>query len=213
MSSTSSGPAWEPERSALLVVDPYNDFMSEGGKLWPRLKEVAEAVDCVPHMRQVLEAARKAGIRVFFAPHRRWREGDYAGWQSLAPVQRGAAAAKVFAEGTWGGEFHPDFQPAPGDVVASEHWASSGFANTDLDLLLKKHGLSKLIVIGLRANTCIESTVRHALELGYEVTLVRDAVASFNWDEMKAALDVNLPLYANAVISTDELLASLSTPF
>jgi nicotinamidase-related amidase len=209
MSSPSSDPAWPPARSALLVVDPYNDFISEGGKLWPRLKEVAQAVDCVTHMRQVLEAARKAGIRVFFAPHRRWREGDYAGWQSLAPVQRGAAAAKVFAEGTWGGEFHPDFQAAHGDIVASEHWASSGFANTDLDLLLKELGLSKVIVIGLRANTCIESTVRQAVELGYEVTLVRDAVASFSWDEMKAALDVNLPLYANAVVTTEELLASL----
>jgi hypothetical protein len=104
---------------------------------------------------------------------RRWREGDYAGWQSLAPVQRGAAAAKVVAEGTWGGEFHPDFQAAHGDIVASEHSASSGFANTDLDLLLEELGLSKVIVIGLRANTCMESTVRQAVELGYEGTLVR----------------------------------------
>jgi nicotinamidase-related amidase len=209
MSSLSSDPVRAPVLSALLVVDPYNDFISEGGKLWPRLKEVAEAIDCVAHMRQVLDGARKAGIRIFFAPHRRWREGDYAGRQFLAPVQRGAAAAKVFAEGTWGGEFHPDFQPAPGDIVASEHWASSGFANTDLDLLLKEHGVSKVVVIGLRANTCIESTVRQAVELGYEVTLVRDAVASFNWDEMKAALEVNLPLYASAVVSTEDLLASL----
>jgi nicotinamidase-related amidase len=192
---------------ALLIVDPYNDFISEGGKLWPRLKETAEAVDCVKHMRQVVAAARAAGIRIFIAPHRRWREGDYADWQSLAPVQRGAAASKVFAEGTWGGDFHPDFQPAPGDIVASQHWASSGFANTDLDLLLKKHGISKVVVIGLRANTCIESTVRHAVELGYDVTLVRDAIASFGWDEMKAALEVNLPLYASALVSTEELVA------
>jgi nicotinamidase-related amidase len=204
--------AVDAARTALLIVDPYNDFISEGGKLWPRLKAVAEAVDCVTHMREVVEAARRAGIRVFFAVHRRWREGDYAGWQSLAPVQRGAAAGKVFAAGTWGGEFHPDFQPEPGDIVASEHWASSGFANTDLDLLLKKHGLSKLIVIGLRANTCIESTVRHAVELGYEVTLVRDAIASFSWDEMRAAIEVNLPLYATAIVTTEELLTAFGGP-
>ena len=45
--------------TALLVIDPYNDFISEGGKLWDRLKAVAEANSCVPHMLQVLHAARR----------------------------------------------------------------------------------------------------------------------------------------------------------
>jgi nicotinamidase-related amidase len=48
---------------------------------------------------------------------------------------------------------------------------------------------SSLIVIGLRANTCIDSTVRYAAELGYEVTLVSDAIGSYSWDEMKATLE------------------------
>jgi ureidoacrylate peracid hydrolase len=68
--------------------------------------------------------------------------------------------------------------PAPGEIVASEHWCSSGFANTDLDLQLKKHGVHQLIVIGLIAHTCIEATVRYAAELGYDVTVVRDALFS-----------------------------------
>jgi len=59
--------------------------------------------------------------------------------------------------------------------VALEHWCSSGFANTDLDLQLKKHGIHKLVVIGLIAHTCVEATVRFAAELGYEVTMVKDA--------------------------------------
>ena len=53
-------PTYEKSITALLVVDPYNDFISEGGKMWPRIKAVAEANDCVPHMRQVLNAARQA---------------------------------------------------------------------------------------------------------------------------------------------------------
>ena len=52
---------FDKEITALLVIDPYNDFISEGGKVWDRLKTVAEANDCVPHMLQVLNAARKAG--------------------------------------------------------------------------------------------------------------------------------------------------------
>ena len=53
---------YEKEITALLVIDPYNDFISEGGKVWDRLKTVAEANGCVPHMLQVLNAARKAGF-------------------------------------------------------------------------------------------------------------------------------------------------------
>ena len=62
--------------TALLVIDPYNDFISEGGKLWDRLKTVAEVNHCVPHMLQVLNAARNAELRVFYALHRRYRPGD-----------------------------------------------------------------------------------------------------------------------------------------
>ena len=53
---------YDKETTALLVIDPYNDFISKGGKVWDRLKAVAEANDCVPHMLQVLSAARKAAI-------------------------------------------------------------------------------------------------------------------------------------------------------
>jgi ureidoacrylate peracid hydrolase len=67
-----------------------------------------------------------------------------------------------------------------GDIVALEHWCSSGFANTDLDLQLKKHSIHQLIVIGLIAHTCVEATVRFAAELGYEVTVVKDATASYS---------------------------------
>ena len=112
-------------------------------------------------------------------------------------------------DGTWGGSFHPDFAPQPGDVVAQEHWLSSGFANTDLDLQLKKHGVRKLIVVGMRANTCIESTVRFAAELGYEVTLVKDAIGSFGHEEMEASLKFNMPAYANAIVTTEQLLDRL----
>jgi ureidoacrylate peracid hydrolase len=49
--------------TALIVIDPYNNFISEGGKVWDRLKGVAEANNCVSHMMQVLNAARKADIR------------------------------------------------------------------------------------------------------------------------------------------------------
>jgi nicotinamidase-related amidase len=118
--------------------------------------------------------------------------------------------SKSFEYGAWGGEIRSEFKPAPGEIVASEHWCSSGFANTDLDLQLKNHGIHQLIVIGLIAHTCVEATVRFAAELGYEVTVVRDATADYSDAEMHAALDINIPNYASAVVGTDEIVASIS---
>ena len=88
---------------------------------------------------------------------------------------------------------------------------SSCFANTDLDMQLKKHGIHKLIVIGLIAHTCVESTIRFAAELGYDVTMVKDATASYSDEEMHAALDINIPNYANAIVTTNEVVESISS--
>jgi ureidoacrylate peracid hydrolase len=202
---------FDKEITALLVIDPYNDFISEGGKLWDRIKGVAEANGCVPNMLQVLNSARKADIRVFYALHHRYRPGDYETWTYMAPIQKAAWSSKAFENGAWGAEIRPGFEPQPGDVVALEHWCSSGFANTDLDLQLKKHGIHKLIVVGLIAHTCVEATVRYAAELGYEVTMVKDATADYSDEMMHAALHINLPNYASAIVTANEIADSITS--
>ena len=67
---------YDKEMTALLVIDPYNDFISEGGKLWDRVKAVAQANSCVPNMLHVLNAARDTRLRIFYALHHRYRPGD-----------------------------------------------------------------------------------------------------------------------------------------
>ncbi|HSF25453.1 MAG TPA: isochorismatase family cysteine hydrolase [Blastocatellia bacterium] len=202
---------FDKEITALVVIDPYNDFISQGGKIWPRIREVAEANRCVPNMMQTLNAARKAGLRVFYAMHHRYRPGDYETWKYIAPIQKRSWLSKAFEFGAWGGEIRDEFKPQPGEFVAQEHWCSSGFANTDLDLLLKKHGIHQLIVTGLIAHTCLEATVRYDAELGYEVTVVRDATADYSDEEMHSALVVNIPNYVNAIVSTEELIDSVAS--
>ena len=63
--------------------------------------------------------------------------------------------------------------------------------------------------MGLIAHTCVEATARYAAELGYEITLVKDATADYSDKEMHAALDVNIPNYASAIVSTEEIGASI----
>jgi ureidoacrylate peracid hydrolase len=134
----------------------------------------------------------------------------YETWKYIAPIQKAAWSSKAFENGTWGGEIRSEFAPQPGEIVAQEHWCSSGFATTDLDLQLKKHGIHQLIVIGLIAHTCVEATVRYAVELGYEVTMVKDATADYSDREMHAALDVNIPNYASAIVTASEVVETLS---
>jgi ureidoacrylate peracid hydrolase len=192
--------AYRNDLTGLIVIDPYNDFISEGGQLWGRLKGVAEANRCVPHMREVLDAARKAGIRVFYALHRRYRPGDYETWKYIAPIQKAAWSHNAFEYETWGGEIRTEFEPQPGDIAAQEHWCSSGFANTDLGLLLKKHGIHRLFTMGLI----------YGAELGYDITVVKDATASYSDREMRAAIEVNLPNFASASVTADEIVEAIA---
>ena len=63
----------------------------------------------------------------------------------------------------------------------------------------------------LIAHTCVEATVRYAAELGYEVTMVKDATASYSEEHMHAALDLNIPNYASAMVTAQEMAGALSS--
>jgi len=200
---------YAPNRTGLLLIDPCNDLLSEGGKLWPQVKAVAEAVNLLTHLRALVGAARRAGTVVFYVPHRRWREGDLDGWRHPGPWQTLTDRQTIFGEGMWGGDWHSELVPQLGDVVVQEHWGQNGFANTDLDLQLKQRSIEKIIVVGMLANTCVEATARGGAELGYHVTLVRDATAAFSSEAMHAAHEINGPTFAHAVLKTDAVIAAL----
>ena len=198
------------DRTAYLLVDPYNDFLSEGGKIYPFVEPVATKVGLLDNLRTLDGVVRAAGIPVFIVPHRRWEPGDYEDWDHPNPTQRIVMQRRSFARGEWGGEWHPDLAPRDGDTIVQEHWGQSGFANTDLDFRLKQKGITHVIIVGLLANTCIESTGRFAMELGYHVTLVRDATAALKPEMMHAAHELNGPTFAHAILTTAELITALS---
>jgi nicotinamidase-related amidase len=208
MTSTTT---YESDDTALLIVDPYNDFMSKGGKYYERTKETAEAVGFYDNMGKLIPAVRQARIQVIIVPHHRWRETDYKGWKHVNASQLHVSQVQGFAAGTWGGEFNPEFGPRDSDLVVLEHWAQSGFANTDLDSQLKQRGIQKIILVGMVANTCMESTARFGMELGYHVTLIKDATAAFSHEGMRAAHEVNGPTFAHAILTTEKLLSLLPT--
>jgi nicotinamidase-related amidase len=203
-------PNYRAQSTAILLVDPYNDFLSKGGKLWERTKDIAEKVNLLDNLRNVIADARKANVKIYFVPHHRWSPGDYIHWKHATPYQLASHGRKTFEKHTWGGTFHDDFQVQRNDILIAEHWGSSGFANTDLDHQLKQYGIEQIICIGLLANTCIEATARFGMELGYHVTLVKDATAAFSEEAMHAAHYIDGPTYAHEILTTAELREALA---
>ncbi len=195
-------------KTALILVDPFNDFLSEGGKMYPLTKETVEGIDLVQNLKKLIAGARERKILVIYAPHRHTDKGDYMNWRFLSPSHQGSKNTALFEKGSWGAQFHQELLPEEGDLIAQNHWTASGFANTDLDFLLKMHGIERIVLAGMRANTCIDSTARYGVELGYHVTLIKDGIAAFNWEEIRVTVETTFPNYGHAMLSTDEFINS-----
>lgn len=202
---------YSKSNTALLIVDPYNDFMSKGGKLFEATKESREKFNTLDNMRSIIAKARENGIQVIIVPHHRATKNDILNWKYPTPVQIKGHQMQTFGAGTWGGKFNHEFGPKEGDVVVSEHYSQSGFANTNLNLELRQRGFDHIILIGMIANSCIESTGKYAVDLWYHVTLVKDATAAFSLDGMHTAHEVNGPTFAQSLVTTKELILLISS--
>jgi nicotinamidase-related amidase len=200
---------YPPELTALVVVDATNDFISEGGKAWPGIREVCEQVGTVPNMKRALQAARAAGLHVLHAPMET-HPWDYEPWKHRTPSHDAMLHAKLFEAGTWGAEFHPGLEPVAGEVVATPHKTFDALNGTDLDTQLRQRDVDHIILCGLTTNTCVDSTGRDAVERGYHVTFLSDAVGTFTMDMQRATIELNWPRYAHRIVTVDELSSQLS---
>ena len=206
------GATFPPDRTALLVIDPVNDFLSEGGAGWELTKTAVEKHDVVGHLRRAIEGTRSLGIPVLFGPMA-YTEEDYVEeqLQRRSGINRLMFERRMFLAGSWGADFHPDLRPREGDVVLLPHKSCDVFL-TDLPEHLRRLGATHLVIAGMTANLCCESTGRHAMEAGFDVTFLSDAMGAASLPEYEAAIRLNLPQIANAVMTVDEFLAAVMTP-
>jgi hypothetical protein len=144
-----------------------------------------------------------------------YTEEDYADeqLQRRSGVNRYMFEKKMFLAGSWGADFHPELQPREGDTVLLPHKSCDVF-ETDLPDHLRRMGITHLVIAGMTANLCCESTGRHAMEKGFDVTFLSDAIGASAVPAYEASIRINYPLIANAVITVDEFLAATdaSTP-
>lgn len=161
------------------------------------------------HLVQILRIARKQGLVVAYAPHQRYKKNVFSKRKYLHPAQLQQIISKTFSENKIGGKFVKELRPKEHEFVASEHSCSSGFAGTDLNHYLKSQKITHTIIVGLITNSCIEATARSAIDLGYHVTLVTDAVAAFSSVEHYTTLRERYPLLAHNLTTTKEILTTL----
>jgi nicotinamidase-related amidase len=112
--------------TAILLIDPYNDFLHKEGKVNFRLAESLEATNTISHIHELVKASRDRKIPIFFCLHQQTTPHMYQEWQSMTDSQKAIKSKMVFEEGSWGAEFFegmgPDF--SSGDVVVAKHWNS-----------------------------------------------------------------------------------------
>ena len=199
------------QRTALLVIDPVNDFLSPEGAAWELTKGTVETNEVVPNLKRLIEGARSRGVPVLFGPMA-YTEEDYADakWQRRSGINRIMFERKMFLAGSWGADFHPELRPSSRDIVLRPHKGTDVF-ETDLPEHLTRLGITHLVIAGMTANLCCESTGRHATEHGYDVTFVTDAIGAENMAAYEASVRVNYPLISNGVMKVDELLESLDS--
>ncbi len=198
-----------PGATALLVIDPVNDFLSEGGAAWDMTKSTVEKNDVVGMLKRVIDGARQRGVPVLFGPMA-YTEEDYVseGLQRRSGIARVMFERKMFLAGSWGADFHPELQPADGDVILLPHKGCDVF-ETDLPDHLRRLGTTHLVICGMAANLCCEGTGRHATESGYDVTYLSNAIGAENLPAYEASIHINYPLIGNAVLEVDEFLTAV----
>jgi len=210
-----------PGRTALVITDPQNDFLSPDGVTWGVVGKSVTANNTVANIESLFKAAKANDIPVFISPHY-YYPTDH-GWQFEGALERlmhnigmfdrkGALTTEGF-EGS-GPDWLARYKPYINDgatIVTSPHKVYGPETN-DLVLQLRKRGIDKVILGGMSANLCTESHMRELLEQGFEVAVVSDATAAAQVEEGDgyAAALVNFRFIANTVWTTEVAVQKIS---
>ena len=171
----------DPSRAALLIIDMINDFIDPHGKTAARAgRPLDHARSVIPTQRRLLDGARRAGVPVIHVQHTTLpgHASDSGPWLD-ARSRATYSVEDIALDGSWGQQIIDELAPTEEEVVVKKH-RYSGFAGTNLDLLLRSMRRQSVICCGVSTNACVEATAREAFSLDYYVVLPSDACAS--WD-------------------------------
>jgi nicotinamidase-related amidase len=214
------GLAIDTGRTALVITDPQNDFLSPEGVTWGLVGASVKANGTVGNIETLMKTAKASGIDVFISPHY-YYPTDH-GWQfggavetmmhSINMFDRSGALSVEGLEGS-GADWLAVYKPLINDgktVVVSPHKVYGPESN-DLALQLRKRGIDKVILGGMSANLCVEAHMRELIEQGFEVAVVKDATAAAQTPDIDgyAAAVTNFRFLASTVWTTEQASAAM----
>lgn len=175
---------FEPERTALVLIDMQRDFLEPGGFGEALGNDVSLLQAAVGPCAAALAAARRAGMLVIHT-----REGHRPDLSDAPPakIARGAPMrrigdpgpmGRILVRGEPGHDIVPDLYPAPGEPVIDKP-GKGAFHQTDLDQVLKNHSIDTLLVCGVTTEVCVHTTIREGNDRGYRCVALGDACASY----------------------------------
>jgi len=212
----------QPKDTAVVIIDPQNDVLSEKGTNWGVLGASVTENRTVENIERLFEAAKTNGYEVLISPHY-FYPTDY-GWTRNGPLESDEVQTRTFArrgpltlEGfrNSGADWVERFKPYIEDgktVICSPHKVFGPQTN-DVVLQLGKRGISRIILGGMLANMCVESHLRDFLEVGLEVAVIKDATAGPRhpeWGDGYQAAMINYRYLAHAVWSTQEAVERMA---
>ncbi|AXC15830.1 Isochorismatase [Acidisarcina polymorpha] len=207
--------------TAVVIIDPQNDVLSEKGLAWPLLHESLKENNTVENIEKLFKTAKTHDYEVFVSPHYFFPEDK--GWKFNGPLEEVEATEGMFARkgrldisglkgagADWLERYKPYIEDGK-TIVCSPHrvW---GPETNDLVLQLRKRSISKVILGGMLANMCVESHLRELLEQGFEVAVVKDATAAPKhpqWGYGYTAALINYAFLAHAVLTTDDAVKTM----
>lgn len=177
------GGEFDPQRTALMIIDMQRDFCDQEGYMVTRGDDVSAARAIIPRIQEVRAAARKRGIKVIYT-----REGhrpDLSDLPSSKRLKTALAGAEIGSEGPLGrllvrGEpgwdFIPELMPEREEVVIDKP-GTGAFHGTDLQHVLTTSGIENLILTGVTTGVCVTTTAREANDRGFNVLVISDCCA------------------------------------
>ena len=210
--------AFNPQETAVIVVDMQNAYASKGGYLdilgvdLSGIKPVIEAIN------SALKVSREAGMQIVFLQNG-WNANLHEAGTPASPHWHKSNAMRLMREnpdlagkltikGTWDYDFIDDIKPQPQDCIVQKP-RYSGFWGTNLDMLLRIRGIRNLIFTGVATNVCVESTLRDAFFLEYFSLIIADATWQIGSQSVQEATLFNIEKFFGWVATTKDYLDAL----
>jgi ureidoacrylate peracid hydrolase len=199
----------DPKTTAVVLIEYQNDFTTDGGVLHGVVSDVMEKTDMLAHTRDVVEAARNAGVTVMHAPIT-FAKGYGEITNHPYGILKGVVDGQAFVKGSWGAAIVDDLAPADDDIVIEGKRGLDTFASTNLDFILRSKGITTIALGGFLTNCCVESTMRSGYENGYQVITLSDCVAAASVEEHENALKYDYPMFSEPMTAGEFVKALTS---